>query len=145
MIRKFDEFLKSLSAKTMRFRFFGIIKEMSHEALTRYCNLDYDREIAIVAELQESSKPIIGAVRLIVDAGGKSGEFAVLVGDRWQGQRLGSKLMDSLIEIARDMHVKRIYGYVMADNSKMLQLCKKKGFTVETLDEETVLASLLLQ
>jgi acetyltransferase len=141
---RFDEFMKSLSPKTMRFRFFGIIKAMSHEALTRYCNLDYDREIAIVAELQENSKPLIGAVRLIIDSEGKSGEYAVLVRDQWQGFRLGSKLMDHLIEIARDMRVKRIYGYVMADNVNMLRLCKKKGFKVETLDEETVLASLLL-
>jgi acetyltransferase len=141
---RFDEFLKSLSPETMRFRFFEIIKEIPHEMLTRYCNLDYDREIAMVAELQEGGKPIIGAVRLIVGSDGKSGEFAILVGDQWQGLRLGSKLMDSLIEIGKDMGVKKIYGYVMADNYKMLQLCKKKGFMVETLDEETVLASLLL-
>jgi acetyltransferase len=141
---RFDEFLKSLSAETMRFRFFEIIKEMSHETLTRYCNLDYDREIAMVAELQDCGKPIIGAVRLIVDPDEKSGEFAVLVGDQWQGLRLGSKLMDSLIEIAKDMRVKKIYGYVMPDNFKMLQLCKKKRFTVETLDEETAKASLFL-
>jgi acetyltransferase len=142
---RFNEFLKSLSVETMRFRFFEIIKEMSHETLTRYCNLDYDREIAIIAELQESSKPIIGAVRLIIEPGGKSGEFAVLVGDKWQGLRLGSKLMDLLVELGKDMHVDKIYGYVSANNYKMLQLCKKKGFKVETLDEETTKASLFLQ
>ncbi len=142
---RFDEFLKSLSIETMRFRFFEIIKEMSHEALTRYCNLDYDREIAIIAELQESNKPIIGAVRLIVELGGKSGEFAVLVGDKWQGLGLGSKLMDLLIEIAKDMRVNKIYGYVSANNYKMLNMCSKKGFKVETLDEETTKASLFLQ
>jgi acetyltransferase len=142
---RFNEFLKSLSAESMRFRFFEIIKEMSHEALTRYCNLDYDREIAIIAELQEKSKPVIGAVRLIVEPGGKSGEFAVLVGDKWQGLGLGSKLMDLLAEVGRDLRVDKIYGYVSAYNYKMLQLCKKKGFKVETLDEETVIASLSLQ
>jgi len=142
---RFNEFLKSLSIETMRFRFFEIIKEMSHEALTRYCNLDYDREIAIIAELQESNKPIIGAVRLIVEPGGKSGEFAVLVGDKWQGLGLGSKLMDLLVEIGKDMRADKIYGYVSANNYKMLQLCKKKGFEMETFDEETTKASLFLQ
>jgi acetyltransferase len=141
----FNEFMKSLSLETMRFRFFNIIKEMSHETLTRYCNLDYDREIAVVAELQESNKPIIGAVRLIVEPGGKSGEFAVLVGDKWQGLGLGSKLMDLLAEMGKDMRVDKIYGYVSANNYKMLQLCKKKGFRVEPFDEETVKASLFLQ
>jgi len=141
---RFNEFLKSLSVETMRFRFFEIIKEMSHETLTRYCNLDYDREIAIVAELRESSKPIIGAVRLIIEPGGKSGELAVLVGDKWQGLGLGSKLMDLLVEVAKDMRVEKIYGYVSANNYIMLNMCNKKGFKVETLDEDTVTASLLL-
>ena len=142
---RFNELLKSLSAESMRFRFFEIIKEMSHETLTRYCNLDYDREIAIIAELQEKNKPVIGAVRLIVEPGRKSGEFAVLVGDEWQGLGLGSKLMDLLAEVGKDMRVNKIYGYVSAYNYKMLQLCKKKGFKVETLDEETVIATLSLQ
>ncbi|MDX1813834.1 MAG: GNAT family N-acetyltransferase, partial [Candidatus Bathyarchaeia archaeon] len=141
---RFNEFLRSLSAESMRFRFFEIIKEMSHEALTRYCNLDYDREIAIIAELQENNKPIVGAVRLIVEPGGKNGEFAIVVGDKWQGLGLGSKLMDLLAEMGKDMRVDKIYGYVSASNYKMLHLCKKKGFKVDTLDEETVIASLFL-
>ncbi|MFX0097416.1 MAG: GNAT family N-acetyltransferase [Candidatus Hodarchaeota archaeon] len=107
--------------------------------------MDYDREIAVVAELQETNKPIIGAVRLIIEPGGKSGEFAVLVGDKWQGLGLGSKLMDILAEMGKDMRVDKIYGYVGANNYKLLQLCKKKGFNVETFDEETVKASLSLQ
>lgn len=141
---RFNEFLKSLSVETMRFRFFEIIKEMSHETLTRYCNLDYDREIAIVAELRESSKPIIGAVRLIIEPGGKSGEFAVLVGDKWQGLGLGSKLMDLLLEVAKDMRVDKIYGYVIASNYKMLNMCEKKGFKIEALDDDTLIATLSL-
>jgi acetyltransferase len=143
--KRFNEFLKSLSVESMRFRFFEIIKEMSHEMLTRYCNLDYDREIAVVAELNDGNKPIVGAVRLILEPGGKSGEFAVLVGDKLQGLGLGSKLMDLLVEIGKDMRVDKIYGYVSANNYKMLQLCKKKGFKVETFDEETTKASLFLQ
>ena len=117
---------------------------MSHERLTRCCNLDYDREIAVVAELGDENKPIVGAVRLIVDPNGKSGEFAVLVSDQLQGLGLGSKLMDLLIEIGKDMRVNRIYGYVSSNNFKMLQLCKKKGFKVETFDEETTKTSLIL-
>jgi acetyltransferase len=142
---RFNEFLKSLSAETMRFRFFEIIKEVSHETLTWYCNLDYDRQIAIVAELQDGKKPIIGAVRLIVEPGGKSGEFAVLVADKWQGLGLGSTFMDLLVEVGKDMRVDKISGYVSANNYKMLNMCRKKGFKVEPLDEETVQVSLFLQ
>ncbi len=143
--KRFNEFLKSLSVESMRFRFFEIIKEMSHEMLTQYCNLDYDREIAVVAELKDGNKPIIGAVRLILDSSGKSGEFAVLVSDKLQGLGLGSKLMDLLVEIGKDMRVDKIYGYVSTNNYKMLQLCEKKGFKLETFDEETTKASLFLQ
>ena len=62
----FNELFKSLSEESVRFRFFEIIKEMSHDTLSRYCNLDYDREIAIVAELQNDGR-LIGVVRLIPD------------------------------------------------------------------------------
>jgi acetyltransferase len=141
---RFSELLKSLSEETMRFRFFALIKEMSHETLTQYCNLDYDREIAIVAELQQGSRRIIGAARLIVELGGKSGEFAVLVGDQWQGLGLGSKLIDYIISIAKDMRLEKIHGDVIASNYKMIRLCDKKGFKMETLDEDTVKVSLTL-
>jgi len=138
---RFNELFKSLSAETMRFRFFEIIKEFSHEMLTRYCNLDYDREIAIVAELPDS-RVIIGVVRLIIDPDEKSGEFAVLVGDQWQGFGLGLKLMDTLIKMAKDKHLNKIYGYVMANNYKMLNLCNRLGFKTDQVDDETTLRSI---
>ncbi len=141
---RFNELFKSLSEETMRFRFFEIIKEMSHETLTRYCNLDYDREIAIVAELPNGDKKMIGAVRLIVEPNGRSGEFAVLVGDPWQGLGLGSKLIDYIVGIAKDMQLENIYGYVIANNYKMIKLCEKKGFRMETLDEDTIRVTLSL-
>jgi acetyltransferase len=141
---RFNEFLTSLSEETMRFRFFQILKEWSHDVLTRYCNLDYDREVAIVAELQQDNKRIIGAGRIIVEPDGKSGEFAVLVGDQWQGVGLGSRLMDYIVTLGKDMRLERIFGYVMANNYKMLRMCEKKGFGLEPLDEETVNLSLAL-
>ena len=131
------EFLMSLSQETMRVRFFRILKELPHETLTRYCNLDYDREIAIVAELKDTKK-IIGVGGVIAEPNGKNGEFAVIVGDRWQGLGLGSKLMDGIINIAKDLRLEKIYGYVLVNNFKMLHLCEKKGFKTETYDEDVV-------
>jgi acetyltransferase len=112
--------------------------------LTRYCNLDYDREVAIVVELQQGSRKIIGAGRVIVEPDGKNGEFAVVVGDEWQGLGLGSRLMDYIVTVARDMRLERIFGYVMANNYKMLRMCAKMGFGLEPLDEDTVKLSLAL-
>ncbi len=137
-----EELFKSLSEETMRFRFFQIFRYISHETLTRYCNIDYDREIAIVAET--GKRKLIGAVRLVLEPNGKSGEFAVVVGDQWQGLGLGSKLMDFIINIGKEMKLETIYGFVIANNLKMINLCKKKGFKFEPYDEELMKATLKL-
>lgn len=150
-IRPEDELLlynlfTSFSEETMRFRFFQIIKEMSHETLTRYCNIDYSREIAIVAEKgKNEERRIIGAARVTVHPDRKHGEFAVAVGDEWQGQGLGSKLADIVIKIGKDLSLESIYGDVLSNNLKMFQLCKKKGFKIEVIDEETAKATLSLK
>jgi acetyltransferase len=133
----FNELFKSLSEESIRFRFFEIIKEMSHDTLTRYCNLDYDREIAIVAELQNERR-IIGAVRLVLDADGKNGEFAIMVGDSWQGLGLGSKLMDHIMDVAGDLKLETIYSYVIRSNTKMIDMCTKKGFEIKSIDEYNI-------
>jgi len=130
------ELYQSLSEETMQFRFFQVFREVTHETLTRYCNLDYDREIAIVAETQKDKRRIIGVVLLLLEPGRKRGEFAVLVGDQWQGLGLGSKLIDYIIEIGRDIGLKTIYGYTMSSNTKMIHLCSQKGFKMEPFEGE---------
>ncbi|MGQ9566118.1 MAG: bifunctional acetate--CoA ligase family protein/GNAT family N-acetyltransferase [Candidatus Bathyarchaeales archaeon] len=139
-----DELFKSLSEETMRLRFFQVIKDMTHETLTRYCNLDYDREVAIVAETQQDKRRLIGVGRVILEPGGKNGEFAVVVGDQWQGHGLGSKLIDCIIQIGKDAGLETIYGYVISDNTKMINLCTKKGFRMEPFDEDAQKATLTL-
>lgn len=139
-----DELFKSLSEETLRFRFFQIIKDVTHEMLTRYCNLDYDREIAIVAETQKDKKRIMGVARIILEPGKRQGEFAVVVGDEWQGLGLGSKLLDDIIEISKDVGLETIYGYVIASNYRMVHLCTKRGFEMQPVDEEVTKAWLKL-
>jgi len=126
------ELLASLSEATMRGRFFSIIKDISHEMLVRYCNIDYDREMAIVAEVREKEKrKLIGIGRLIIDRDFKSGEYAVLVHDDYQGKGLGYKLVDVLIGIAEERGLERIYGEVLTENEKLLAACRRIGFTTE--------------
>ena len=134
---RFNELFKSLSEESVRFRFFEIIKEMSHDTLSRYCNLDYDREIAIVAELQNDQR-IIGVVRLILDSERKNGEFAIMVSDSWHRLGRGSKLMDYIIDIAKDLKLETIYSCVSLANMKMTSLCYKKGFETKPVDEYTI-------
>ncbi len=141
-----NDLFQSFSEETMRFRFFQIIREMSHETLTRYCNIDYNREIAIIAEIKEGrKKKIIGVARLILQPGMKFGEFAVAVGDEWQGFGLGSKLVDNIIEIGREMGLESICGDIMSGNQKMFNLCTKKGFNMTPVDDEITKATLDLK
>ena len=139
---RFNALFKSLSIQSVRFRFFETIKELSHDTLSRYCNLDYDREIAIVAQLDDGN--IIGVVRLILDFEAKKGEFAVMVSDSWHGLGLGSKLMEFIIDIGRDLKLETIYSDVSPENTKMLLLCGNKGFTAKSKDEYSTFMSLTL-
>jgi acetyltransferase len=140
------ELLASLSEETMRARFFSVIRDISHEMLVRYCNIDYDREMAIVAELKENDrKRMIGIARLICDREFRSGEFAVLVHDAFQAKGIGYKLVDVIIGIAAEKGLESIFGEVLSDNRRMLAVCAKLGFTIEEADEETTRVSLALR
>jgi acetyltransferase len=81
--------------------------------------------------------------RLIIDPGKKRGEFAVVVADNYQSRGLGTKLVDMLIEFAREKGIDTIYGTVMSENIKMIQLCEKLGFTTRR-EHENVTAELKL-
>ena len=87
---------------------------------------------------------MIGVARIVLEIGRKRGEFAVVVGDEWQGLGLGSKLVDYIIEIGKDMRLETIGGEILSKNLKMIRLCTKKGFKMERVDEETKKATLKL-
>ncbi len=136
---------ETFSPKTFRYRFFGPPRKVTHEEMVRYTNIDYRREMAFVAELREEGKrKMIGVSRLIVDPEGESGEFAVVVGDPWQGLGLGTKLLDKLIGVAGDKKLSRIYGLIQSDNLRMIGLCQDMGFQIESVDPSTVRATLAL-
>ncbi|MHB8091518.1 MAG: bifunctional acetate--CoA ligase family protein/GNAT family N-acetyltransferase [Syntrophales bacterium] len=123
------EMLSSLSEDTLRARFFSAVKEISHEELILFCNIDYDRHMAIVAELRENGKKImIGVARLIMNQDLTSGEVAVLVHDRFQGKGLGYKLVETLIEIARERGLEDVRADVLTENGKMLGIFSHLGF-----------------
>jgi acetyltransferase len=133
------ELIKGLSNETSRFRFFGIIKELSHKDLVRFCNIDYDREMAIIAEVREGEKKKeIGVSRLILEPGRKRGEFAVVVTDEYQGKGLGTKLIDVLIEIANEKNIDSIYGILLPENEVMVRLCEKMGFSIKRSGDEVI-------
>ncbi|MGD0235551.1 MAG: bifunctional acetate--CoA ligase family protein/GNAT family N-acetyltransferase [Syntrophorhabdales bacterium] len=126
------ELLASLSHETIRTRFFSSVRDFSHEWLILFCNIDYDRHVAIVAEITENGKrKIIGVGRLIMEPDFQSGEFAILVHDRYQGKGLGYKLVERLIEIGREKGLEEIVGEALTENEKMLKLARKLGFATQ--------------
>ncbi len=133
------EFVKGLSEEASRFRFFQVIRDLSHEALVRFCNIDYDREMAFIAETRELTRRMeIGVGRLVMEPNKRRGEFAVVVADKYQGKGLGTKLIDMLISVAEEKGLESMYGIVLPENSNMIHLCEKLGFTVERRHEEVL-------
>jgi acetyltransferase len=130
------EFLRTLSEETLRQRYFVDHLNITHEMLVRFTNNDYDREIAIVAELSVGKKKrIIGVGRLTGEADRGRSEFAVVVHDDYQGRGLGFKLTDTIIGIAQEKGLKEISGFIDAKNRRMLRVVGELGFIAEsTLD-----------
>jgi len=140
------EMFQRFSEESIRYRFFQIISETPHEVRVRYCNIDYDREIAIVAELTENGqRKILGVVRLNIEPNGKTGEIAFIVADPWQQLGLGSKMLDYMLEICKDRNLETVYGIMLPDNVRAINLMKKMGFTVQSEEDGAVKATLSLK
>ena len=93
----FRDFFKSLSPASVHFRFFEIIKELPNETIEKYCDIDYCREMAIVA-LPKGEGRIVAVARLEIDSKRRRGEFALTVADGWQGLGLGEELLNYLVD-----------------------------------------------
>jgi acetyltransferase len=140
------EMFQSFSEESIRYRFFQIIKDTPHETRVRYCNIDYDREIAIVAEMTENERrKILGVARVSLEPDGKTGEIAFIVADPWQGLGLGTKLVDYAIEICKDMNIEGLYAIMLPDNYRAQNLMKKMGFAITYLEDGTAKGSLNLK
>jgi acetyltransferase len=128
------------SERTIRMRFFGMVKTLSYDSLARLCRLDFEREMALVAEGKdaEGRPQLLGVSRYFLSPQTGDAEFAVVVGDAWQGQGLGWHLMTRLIEVARARGVKRLVGVVLCENATMLQLMRELGFQSGPSDDPAV-------
>jgi len=129
------EMLGNCSKESLYFRFRHFFHWHSHEVASRYCYIDYDREIAIVAEIEsEGKRQLIGVGRLIADPGYVNVEYAILIPDAWQNRDLGNLITDYCLEIARQWNPKRIVAQTTTDNPRMIKVFEKRGFSIETDD-----------
>jgi acetyltransferase len=127
------KFHKTLSDRSVHLRYFGLLSletRITHERLRRVCFIDYDREIALVADLKnrEGSHQILGVGRLVKEHGANEAEFAVLISDPWQGKGLGSELLKLLVQVGRKEGLRRITGHISPENATMKTVSEQVGF-----------------
>jgi acetyltransferase len=133
------ELLASCSTQSLWFRFSYLFKQTTHEMATRYCFIDYDRELGIVAEVEEEGqRRLIGVGRLVADADHEVAEYAVIVVDRWHGHGLGGLLTDYGLEVAKHWGVKKVVAEVSKENSRMLATFRNRGFELNDQQEQDV-------
>ncbi|HSP24171.1 MAG TPA: GNAT family N-acetyltransferase, partial [Saliniramus sp.] len=123
--------------RDLRLRFMGQIRTFPHQTAARFSQIDYDREMALVAigPADETGIPaILGVVRLVSDPENEAAEFAVLVRSDMKGRGLGYRLMTAILDYGRRRGLQRVYGEILRENATMLRMARELGF--ETADTE---------
>jgi acetyltransferase len=126
-----QELWSSLSPRTLYYRFSSPGKTLTPELLVRLTQIDYDREIALIAlDATGSGDRMLGVARLNGQPGDDKAEFAIVIGDPWQGLGVGAKLLSCLAAIALRRKIKNLWGLVLKENRAMLELGRKLGWTL---------------
>ncbi len=135
-----QRFVRELSEESKYFRFMNIMHELSETMLVSLTQIDYSREMALIAVTQEQDKEIaLGVARYAVNPDGASCNFALVVADNVTGKGLGQKLLISLMEAAREQGLKTIEGEVLNNNHNMLRLMNRLGFSTETTEDQRIM------
>jgi len=130
------QFHQTLSEQSVYLRYFHLVKlsqRITHERLTRICFIDYDREMALVADRQHpetGEHQILGVARLSKLVGRNEAEFSMLVMDQFQGRGLGTELLRQLLQVGKDEQLNRVGADILFDNLAMQKVCKKLGFNL---------------
>ncbi len=121
------------SMEDLRLRFFAPMKRLSHQMAARLTQIDYDREMALVAQAPaddgSEGDAIYGTVRISADPDNERAEYAVLLRSDMKGKGLGYQLMKEILAYARSRGIKEVFGEVLRENTSMLGLCRDLGFT----------------
>ena len=139
---KFHETLSDLSVYYRWLHVLQLSQRIAHERLTGVCFIDYDREMALVADYlnqQTGQHEIIGVGRIIKDAGANEAEFAILIADQFQRKGLGTELLKRLIQVARDEKLQYLTGDILPENLGMQAVCKQLGMTVRYSSEDRLM------
>jgi len=138
--------MHDLSPESRYFRFVSSISELPPAMLARFTLIDYDREMALVAVLKErksnndgeitETERIVGVSRYVTNPDQSSCEFALVVADDMNGKGLGSRLMERIMDVAREKGLAEIEGMVLSNNGPMLKLMRSLGFQVKPYPDD---------
>jgi acetyltransferase len=140
-------FVAGLSDESRYTRFMHHLQELTPQMLARFTQVDYDRELALIAlHGKAAAEKIVAVARYVANPDGESAEFAVVVADAWQGRGLAKAVMRMLIACAKTRGFLRLDGVILASNTAMLALMARLGFktTPDPNDREQVIATLEL-
>jgi acetyltransferase len=134
-------FVHGLSEQSRFMRFMFALHDLSPAQLSRFAQIDYDREMALIAVLDTpDGEREIGVARYVTLEDGETCEFAIVVADEWQGRGLARRLFAMLIDIARDRRLKVMTGITLRENARMIALARAHGFAVTTETEDPTLS-----
>ena len=124
-----SEFARQLTREDIRLRFFGPIRELTHEMAARLTQIDYDREMAfLLLDGPKDGEELLGVGRVAADPDFEQAEFALVVASNRQRRGYGQLLLRHVIAYARGRGIKRMIGHVLRENGKMLALTERMGF-----------------
>jgi acetyltransferase len=130
-------FVRKLSPRARQSRFMQAIHELTPRMLAEFTQIDYSREMALVAVVGKGSGATqVGVARYVMNPDGKSCEFAIVVSDEIQKQGIGSRLMNALIRSARQHGLSVMEGMVLAGNQPMLTLMDELGFSQRPSEDD---------
>jgi acetyltransferase len=127
-----------MSREDIRLRFFAPMRELTHALAARLTQIDYDRQMALVAQYDGAP---LGVARYAAEADHRSAEFAVAVRSDWKGRGIGYLLMTRLIEVAREAGIGELVGEVLHENQPMLGMCRTLGFSLEANPSDATLTT----
>jgi acetyltransferase len=147
MVARFHGTLSERSVYMRYLHPLALSQRIAHERLARICFVDYDREIVLVAEgpgPDAGGRAIVGIGRLTKLHWSEEAEFALLVSDAFQGHGLGRELLRRIVDIGRREGLRRIVGYISAENTAMLRLASRAGFhTARDPDDPALVQAVL--
>ncbi|MFT4566863.1 MAG: acetyltransferase [Saprospiraceae bacterium] len=139
-----EKIKRNFSDNSILQRFLGYIPVFSQKLIEDLTTIDYKCKMALVAiDNTETDDEIIAIARIGCECD-EIAEFAIIVGDKWQGLGLASLMMDKMIQISRDLNYKTMHAYTFANNYKMIGMFKKRNFVLSKEDSRTVIATLVL-